>query len=321
VQGNRLVSAIGQTVTLRGVNRMGTEYACVQGWGMSDGPRDAVSIRAMKAWAVNAVRLSLNEDCWLGINGVPPEYAGANYQRMIKDYVSVINLQGLYAILELHWNAPGTTLSTDQQPMPDLDHTPTFWSQVASAFKGNDAVILDLFNEPWPDDQRDSPAAWTCWRDGGTCPGVPFQTAGMQTLVDAVRATGATNVITLAGVSHSNALSGWLANKPADPLNNLAASWHVYNFNTCNTIGCFESTVAPVAAQVPVIASEIGMNTCDATFLNALMGWLDAHQMSYLAWTWNIWGPDCSSFGLIADYSGTPTPYGQIYKDHLAQLP
>jgi endoglucanase len=59
------------------------------------------------------------------------------------------------------------------------------------------------------------------------------------------------------------------------------------------------------------------MNTCDATFLNALMGWLDAHQMSYLAWTWNIWGPECSSFGLIADYSGTPTQYGQIYKAHL----
>jgi hypothetical protein len=317
VQGNRLVNAPGQTVTLRGVNRMGTEYACVQGWGMSDGPRDAASIQAMKAWGVNAVRLSINEDCWLAINGVPPAYGGANYQRMIKDYVSVIHLQGLYAILELHWNAPGTALATGQQPMPDADHTPTFWSQVASAFKGNDAVIFDLFNEPWPDEQRDSPAAWTCWRDGGTCPGVPFQAAGMQTLVDAVRATGATNVIALGGVSHSNALSQWLTYAPRDPLNNLAASWHVYNFNACNAIACFESTVAPVAAQVPVIASEIGVNDCGATFLKGLMSWLDAHQMSYLAWTWNLWGPECSSLALISDYAGTPTPYGQIYKAHL----
>src|SRR5438309_498026 len=70
VQGNRLVNALGQAVTLHGVNRMGTEYACVQGWGMSDGPRDAASIQAMKAWGINAVRLSMNEDCWLAINGV-----------------------------------------------------------------------------------------------------------------------------------------------------------------------------------------------------------------------------------------------------------
>jgi len=308
---------MGQPVELRGVNRSGTEFACVQGWGISGYPRDAASVEAIRSWRVNAVRLPLNEDCWLAINDVSPTYSGANYQHAIKEYVNLLNQSGVYVILELHWNAPGTTLATGQQPMPDMDHTPTFWSQVASTFKGNDAVIFDLFNEPWPDEQRDSVAAWTCWRDGGTCPGVPFQAAGMQTLVDAVRSTGATNVIAAGGVSHSNALSQWLAYAPHDPLNNLAAGWHVYNFNTCNTISCFESTVAPVAAQLPVIASEIGVNNCDATFMNALMNWLDAHQMSYLGWTWNTWGADCSSFALISDYAGTPTTYGQTYKAHL----
>src|SRR5437899_9521636 len=105
--------------------------------------------------------------------------------------------------------------------MPDLDHSVTFWSQVASAFRGNDAVIFDLFNEPWPDSQRDSVAAWTCWRDGGTCPGVSFQTVGMQTLVNTVRGAGATNVIALGGVQYSNTLTQWLAYKPNDPLGRL----------------------------------------------------------------------------------------------------
>ena len=320
VQRNELVNALGQPLTLRGVNRADPAYPCVQGWGIFEGPSDTASIAALRSWRVNAVRLPLNEHCWLGINGVAPMYSGTLYQQAVVDYVSLLNANGLYAIVDLHWSAPATALATGQQPMPDLDHAVAFWSSVAAAFKGNDAVILDLFNEPWPDDQRDSAAAWTCWRDGGTCPGVPFQAAGMQTLVDVVRGTGATNVIALGGVSYSNALSQWLAYKPSDPLNGLVASWHVYDFNICSTIACFGNTVAAVAARVPLVATEIATDTCDAVFFADLMGWLDAHQSGYLAWTWNTWGDACAAKSLIRDYAGTPTTYGQLYRDHLATL-
>jgi hypothetical protein len=34
-----------------------------------------------------------------------------------------------------------------QKPMPDSAESVPFWSSVATAFKGNDAVIFDLFNE------------------------------------------------------------------------------------------------------------------------------------------------------------------------------
>ena len=80
VSGNHLVNAAGHTVRLLGVDRSGLEYACVQGWGFSDGPVDAASISAMKTWGINAVRVPLNEDCWLGINGVKPQYGGATYR-------------------------------------------------------------------------------------------------------------------------------------------------------------------------------------------------------------------------------------------------
>src|SRR5580700_8823358 len=68
VSGNRLTDGSGSTVHLQGVNRSGTEYACVQGWGIFDGPNDAASIQAMTTWNVNIVRVLLNEDCWLDIN-------------------------------------------------------------------------------------------------------------------------------------------------------------------------------------------------------------------------------------------------------------
>jgi hypothetical protein len=317
VEGNRLFNS-GQPVRLHGVSYSGTAYACIQGWGIFSGPSDQVAVDAMKAWKINAVRLPLNEDCWLGINGVPPQYAGANYQQAIKDYVNLLNQNGLYAILDLHWSAPGTAAATSQQPMPDMDHTPDFWTSVANAFKSNDQVIFELFNEPWPDYQADSAAAWRCWRDGGICNGVPYQAAGMQTLVNAVRATGARHVIALGGVSWSNALSRWLEYKPTDPLNNLVAAWHVYDFNICSTVACYDATAGPVAAQVPLMVTEMGSRVCDATFMNNLWSWLDARSESYVVRTWDV-GSTCSDMALQSDYyAGTPTAYGQIYKDHLA---
>src|SRR5438067_2300489 len=82
--------------------------------------------------------------------------------------------------------------------------------------------IFDLYNEPHD-------ISWTCWRNGGSsCSGAPFSIAGMQTLVTTVRNTGATNILLLGGLAFSNDLSQWLANEPTDPMNQLAASWHVY---------------------------------------------------------------------------------------------
>ena len=323
VSGNRLVNALGQAVVLRGVNRSGTESACVLngGWGFSDGAMDQASINAIKAWRANFVRMPLNEDCWLGINGVNPTWSGANYQQAIKNYVSLLNQNGLYVVLDLHWNAPGTTIATHQQPMADLDHAPAFWSGVANAFKGNNAAILELYNEPYPDNQQDSVAAWTCWRDGGTCSGVGFAAAGMQTLVNSVRATGATNVIALGGVGYSDYLSRWMAYKPTDSLSNLVAAWHVYNFNACNTQTCWDGAPATLIAQFPVLVTETGTDTCDSVWWNSFLTWLDNHQTSYLAWTWDPWGTACSALSLITDYSGTPTAYGLLYKNHLAAAP
>ena len=320
VSGNNLVNAAGQRVVLHGVHRPGTTYACIQGWGFMDGPVDAASIAAIKSWkGVNAVRLELNEDCWLAINGSPAAYSGAVYQTYMKNLVNSFIQAGLYVFLELHWNAAGGGLATGQQPMLDMDHAPLMWSQVAAAFKGNDAIIFEPHNEPYPDNQQDSVAAWTCWRDGGSCPGVGFQAAGMQTMVNTIRATGATNVIALGGVSYSNALSRWLAYKPNDPLNNLAAVWHVYNMNVCNTTTCYNNTVAPVAAAVPLIATEVGCTPFDGAWMTMTMNWLDAHGASYVAWAWDTWGADNS---LITNYNGTAqSPYGVLVKNHFAALP
>jgi len=191
---------------------------------------------------------------------------------------------------------------------------------VANAFKGNNAVVLDLFNEPYPERATgDATSGWKCWRDGGTCPGIPYEVAGFQSLVNTVRATGATNVIFIGGLAYSNDLTQWLTYKPTDPQNNIAAFAHIYNFNTCSSTSCFDSQLAPVAAQVPLTLTEIGENDCAHGFVDGLMDWADAHNVGYLGWTWNNW--DCSTGpSLITDWDGTATPYGVGLKTRLARV-
>ncbi|WP_432827333.1 cellulose binding domain-containing protein [Dactylosporangium sp. CA-092794] len=329
VSGNRLVTGTGAAYRLLGVNRSGGEFACIQGNGIWDGPMDQASITAMRGWKIRTVRVPLNEECWLGTGDVQAAYGGTNYQNAVKTYVNLLVAGGITPIVEMHWNygqytGPSAGCSdvkaTCQKPMPDAQYAPSFWTGVAGAFKGNDAVIFDLFNEPYPERATGSAASgWACWRDGGTCAGIGYPVAGFQSLVNAVRATGATNVIMIGGLAYSNDLTQWLQYKPADPQNNIAAFAHIYNFNSCSNTSCYDAQLAPVAAQVPLSLTEIGENDCAHGFVDTLMNWADAHSVGYLGWTWNTW--DCSSGpALISNYNGTATAFGQGIKDHLATV-
>ena len=133
-------------------------------------------VQSFRAWRANAVRVPLNEDCWLGINGVKVQYSGQNYINNITSYVNMFTSEGIIAILELHWTAPGSQRATGQQPMPDRDHSIDFWKSVAQQFSGKDKIIFELFNEHYPDNnQWNSDEGWKCWRDGGSCSGVKYQ--------------------------------------------------------------------------------------------------------------------------------------------------
>ncbi|GAA4969374.1 cellulase family glycosylhydrolase [Actinoplanes utahensis] len=327
VSGNKIVTADGRAYRLLGVSRSSGEFACVQGKGLWDsGPVDQASVDAMKTWNIHAVRLPLNEECWLGINGSP---SGAAYQQGVKDYVDLLVANGINVILDLHWTWGAYTTGPDwhctdehatcQKPVPDAKYAPQFWTGVANTFKGNDAVVFDLFNEPYPEMAAgwNKTLGWQCLRDGGTCTGIDYEVAGMQDLVDAVRATGATNMLMVSGLEWTNDMREWLAHKPADPLNNIAASWHAYSFNACATESCWDTQIAPLAEQVPVVLGEFGQDDCNFDYMQRLVNWADAHDMGYLAWTWNPWGCTTGAV-LIEDWAGTPEPgVGEGFKAHL----
>lgn len=320
VVGNQLVTRAGQPVILHGVNRGGTDYFCAEGKGIFDGPTGPSSIVAMQSWHINSVRIPLNEACWLGAPAIPPQYSGAAYQDAIASYVQALTNRGIYVILDLHKSAPGNQINTHTfQPMPDADHSVTFWQQVANRFKGNGMVLFDLFNEPHHVD-------WNCWLVGGRCPNISYSTVGMQKLVTTVRDAGASNVLLVSGLDYASDLRGFLVHMPEDPLHNMAASMHIYMTKlSCATALCYNQDIAPVAARVPLVIGEFGTDNygkaCGVQGVDELLTWLDQHSASYLAWSWNVGSQACGSLSLISGWNGTPkAPNGTLYRQHLATL-
>jgi endoglucanase len=271
---------------------------------------DEASIAAIASWHVNAVRIPLNEDCWLGINGAPKSIE--SYHRVIQNYVERLAAHGIYAILDLHWSAPGATIShigprfQGFYEMADADHAPSFWQSIAAVFKSNPTVLFDLYNEPFH-------ISWECWLNGCEAPR-GYRTAGMQQLVNAVRSTGATQPIMVGGIEWAGSAGAeWLAHKPTDPDGQLVASVHAYDQAN---VGRFNSNIGTVAAQVPVVIGEMGEKNCADNDIDVLMPWADAHGVSYLAWAW--YTGECAAYpALISDYRGTPTKYGLGYREHL----
>jgi hypothetical protein len=300
-----LLDQRGRRVILRGVDRSGTEYACIQGWGIFDGPSGAASVRAIASWDANFVRVPLNEDCWLGINGVKRAYGGAAYRKAIVRYVKLLHRYGMYVELSLIWAAPGTNKATYQSGSPDEDHAPKVWASLARTFRHDPNVIL----APWGETIVDA----RCFLRGGVCEATygnrnrAYRTAGMQQAVRVMRAAGYRGPIAIPGLDYANDLSEWLSHEPRDPLHQLVAEAHVYGNNTCASVACLDRRMAPVAKRVPLVLAETGEtyddSSCGSSNISRVIGWADAHGAGYAAWTWDTWGT-CGS--LVSSYDGTP---------------
>jgi endoglucanase len=320
VSGNKLLSEDGNRIHLRGVNRSGTEYTCVQGRGIFDGPSSERSVRAIASWHVNFVRVLLNEDCWLGINGVRRKYSGKAYRQAIQRYVRLLHRHGMYVELSLIWGAPGNHLATTQPAAPDEDHSPAMWKSMAKTLKGDRAVILAPWGEPV--------VSAECLLHGGFCSATwgkgskrkHYKTAGTQQAVRVMRNAGFRGPIAIPGLTYANNMRQWLSHEPNDRLHQLIAEAHVYGKNLCSSVACFDESMAPVAAQVPLIFGETGetfdSSDCGSSKISTFLQWADAHNVGYATWIWDAWRT-CNS--LIKNYSGAPAHvYGNFVHDYYA---
>jgi hypothetical protein len=335
ISGNHFVDGSGNTVRLIGVNRSGSEYSCSSddgaggfGYGFFQGPVNDRAIKAMRKWKVNAVALPLNEACWLGgIGGLNPNFSGAPYQAAIQDYVNRLNAKGIYVVLRLSGSGPGDNVygsapGDSEMPMADEDHSLDFWTSVASTFASNPYVVFHSYDEPHKID-------WPCLLNGcevdaNGSEGEPkfgkFQAAGQQALVNAIRATGATQPIIISGINFAGDLSEWLTYKPADPLNQLAAGWN--DFDYAKNLRSSKGALATVAQSNPIVIGGFGDTDCDSDYSEKIMKFADQQGISYLAWTWNTEADygGCSNALLgptkKAYYTGHPSGFGKGIRKH-----
>jgi hypothetical protein len=352
VVGNLLKDANNNTVVLHGVNLVGSESAC-EAFGVFDtsinSMNDDIEITSMNAWTgLNTVTLPMHEQCWLGINGAPPAYSGANYINAIKHIVQTIEANGKYPVIALFVEGPGTALATSQQSMPDNEHAPAFWQSVANTFKGDNKVIFRLIEEPRPRGNATDTAAWQCWRNGdvqynsagvqsGTVVNcaetsvgantIAFPAVGMQGLVNLIRATGATNIIALSGVGYSSIMNHFLdaGIKVIDTLNppQLMASVDIYPESSgCPDTTCWNSVMVPIINTMPVWVGETSENAggfvANTNAVDAMMTYWDGKGVGYSAW---LWRPDYGQILIGSFGTGTAaTPWGTDFKAHLATL-
>ncbi len=334
VSGNHLVDGRGHTIRLLGVDRSGTEYACAEGYGFTDSPDyrhpdSRALIARMLTWQINAVRVPLNEACWLGLNGVPSQWGGARYRKRVAVYVHRLEHAGLHPILDLHVVDPKQMPAVDAtdglRAAPDLSHAPDFWRSLAKRYGGDRAVVFDLYNEP-------NIIGWHCLLHGCEITAdnyrndVPhYRSAGTQRLVRTIRRAGARNVIMVPGLDYTSDLSKWARYRPHDPLHRIAASLHTYEapLGGCGP-HCRKQVLGPLAKRFPVITGEFGDTDCDSTYSRAYMSWADQHGVSYLAWAWDAtasgsWTCDGGP-ALITNYNGHPTGYGAGVRTHLRSV-
>lgn len=324
VQGPLILDAHGRPYTFRGVARDGLEFACrgdsyltPRYLALLGSPLPAVS---GTFWYSNTVRLPLSEAFWL--HGEPHQQCSPqSYQILVRRTVETLLLLHLNVIIDLQWGDAGGQSSGGTWQLPDEDSV-LFWQQMASLYGRYPAVLFELYNEPHPYPATGNP--WGCWRSGcqisndssndftcGCHLTLNYHAVGMQTLVDTVRQQGARNLLLVGGLNWGYDLSGLPQYALSGP--NIVYDTHPYPYQGKSTVDDWESGFGRISASYAVISAESGEYDCQASFLQRLIPYLDAHHISWIGWAWYAQGSACTFPRLISDYTGTPEPAMGLY--------
>jgi endoglucanase len=314
VQGNQILNKDGKVVHLQGVNVDSLE------WNVRGEQIMKSALVAVQDWKSNIIRLPVHEDYWFGKDATDQ---GAAYRALVDNVVTLVANRGAYVLFDLH-----------RFKAPRQEHA-DFWKDAAEHFKNHPAVLFDLFNEPHG-------TTWEVWRNGGLIeqkkkPGEEdaftktddkaangYQAIGMQALLDAVRSTGAKNVVLVGGLDYAYDLSGMgkgfaLEDKGG---NGIVLSTHIY----AQKKG-WQEKVIDLADKYPIFVGELGANTKkfnfmpesaqeDATtWVPAVLGLIQKYNFHWTAFSLH----PKSAPQLISDWNYTPTPeWGAFAKRALA---
>lgn len=311
VKGNQIIGADGQPYIFHGIGLDGYEFSCI-GDGFTDpahlaflGPGNSSSSGTY--WFANTVRLPLAETLWLH-GSTSQQCTAAQYQSYVLKTVQALTAMHMNVIIALMWTDAGGQAPAAGWEMPDADSV-TFWQQVAPVYASYSNVLFELYNEPHPFN-------FPCWQSGCQITGdksigsTPYNYAavGMQTLVNTVRNTHATNLVLVAGDNWGYDLSK-LSQYPITG-SNIVYDSHPYPYNGKDTTAEWDADFGYLTSTYPVMSAEFGEYDCSSSFVSSAISYFDAHSMGWIGWSWYVSAPSgiqaCGYPQLISSYQGTP---------------
>lgn len=318
VEGTKILNSKGQEVWLKGVNVMSLDWN-------PQGERVLLTTKvAIEEWKSNIIRLPIKDYYWFGTKGGAKD-GGKAYRELVDAVVNMCANRGVYVLLDLHHYRAARKEHAD------------FWTDAATRYKNHPALIFDVLNEAYG-------TSWEVWRNGGFVAekkdgvdeaaflteeekiknNVGFRSIGMQGLVDAVRATGAKNIIVAGGLDYGYDLSGITKGFALDDKggNGIVYGSHIYPWKHG-----WQKDFLDAAAKYPILSGENGANLKKMSFIPAaqqedaetwvpaFLGLLEQRKIHYTAFSFH---PSASPV-IISDWKYTPTPeWGSFVKRALA---
>ncbi len=303
VSENQIVDAEGGLVWLQGLNVPSLE------WSATGEHVHKSVVVGIEDWGANVIRLPVKEDFWFGRK---QSDGGQSYRAIVDQAITLAANRGAYVVLDLHRYRAPTEAFVE------------FWKDAASRYKNHPAVLFDLLNEPHD-------TTWEVWRDGGWVGDKKtadqatflseeervksgFESVGMQALLDAVRSTGAMNVVVVGGLDYAYELDGILDGYALEDSegNGIIYSCHIYPWKSG-----WQKYLLDAAAKHPILLGEVGADSKrmgfvplsrqeDAeTWVPAILGLIQQHKLNWTGWCFH---PSASP-RMLFDWDYTPTPF------------
>jgi len=315
VVGNKILNTDDEEVWLQGLNIPSLE------WSVAGEQVLKSTVVAIEEWKSNVIRIPVKEEYWFGHG--PQTDGGKGYRDLVDQMITLATNRGAYVILDLH-----------RYRAPKPEHL-AFWKDAAARYKNHPALIFDLMNEPHG-------TSWKVWRDGGfvgekkdleqagflsaeeRAKAQGYESPGMQAMLDAVRSTGAKNVVLVGGLDYAYQLDGILDGYALEDKtgNGIIYASHVYPWKKG-----WQKYFLDAAAKHPVLLGEVGADARKMDFMPhdiqedaetwapEMLGLIQKHKLHWTGWCFH---PRATP-RMILDWDYTPTPFwGQLAKDALA---
>ena len=228
VSGNHIVDSHGQAFMLQGMSTHGIM------WETFSNILSQSSLKVLRDdWKCNAVRIAMYTEEWGGYT-TGSSYAAQAKQKVMNGVANATNL-GMYVIIDWH-------ILKDGNPLKHQSEAIAFFKDMANRYKNYNNVIFELCNEP----------------NGGVTWASQIKPY-CQAVVNAIRGTGAKNLIICGTGTWSQDINQVVGNKLSD--SNCAYTLHFYARTHTDWLrkrlqDCYNSVL-------PVLVTEFG--TCDAS--------------------------------------------------------